>query len=66
MDDCGTDLFTDEFETEMEAIKNADTQWNNLTEHDKRKRNSFYVLKSIDPDTESIQHFDGDVIKQYK
>lgn len=65
MDQTKTDLFTTECATLDEAIKEADTQYSYLTDADKKKRTSFYVLESVDPDEDSERHFDGDIIKQY-
>lgn len=62
----GTVMDTKEFATEKEAIDYADRIWNRMSEHDKEKLESFYVLKSINPDVDAINHFDGDSIKIYK
>ena len=65
MDQTENDLFTTECATADEAIKEADKQYSYLTDADKKKRTSFYVLESVDPDEDSERHFDGDIIKQY-
>ena len=43
IDDCGTDYFVDYYETEAEAVKNAEITWNRLTRYEKKHRNAFYV-----------------------
>lgn len=65
VDATKTDLFTKEFDTEEEAVKNADRDFEQLTSSDKRKRTAFYVLKSENADESAENHFDGDIIKDY-
>ena len=60
------EIFVEEFETETEAIKKADAEFDSLTPGDKKRRVAFYVLESVDPDPESDDHFDGDIVKSYK
>lgn len=66
IDELKNEIFVEEFETEIEAIKKADAEFNSLTPGDKKRRVAFYVLESVDPDPESVDHFDGDIIKSYK
>ena len=66
MDYRDGDLFTEEFETENEAIETAEAEWNNLSEHDKKQREEFFVLESANPDEDAENHFDGDIIKRWK
>lgn len=66
MDYRDRELFTEEFETEAEAIEAAEAEWNHLSEHDKSRRESFIVLESINPDEDAENHLDGDVIKRWK
>lgn len=56
------DMFNQEFNEKAAAISAAQNAWNSLTEHDKKRRESFYVLESINPDAQSADHFDGDII----
>lgn len=57
-DDCGTEIFTDEYDTEQEAIEAAERAWNRLTTHDKNRRKEFYIGRgSLD---------NHDVIKRWK
>lgn len=65
VDNKDGDLFTTEFNTAEEAIKEADKQFNYLTEHDKKHRQAFYVLESVNPDEDADNHFDGNPIKEY-
>lgn len=56
------DMFNEEFNTADEAIAEAERQWDNMSEYDKKQRTDFYVLESINPDEEAENHFDGQVI----
>lgn len=66
MDYRDGELFTEEFETEAEAIEAAEAEWNHLSESDKKHRESFTVLKSINPDEEAENHLDGDIVRRWK
>lgn len=66
MDDCGSDIFTKEFNNAEEAISEGDRDWEYLTEYDKKRRNAFYLLESVNEDPESDEHFDGDIVKSWK
>ena len=66
IDELKNEMYVEEFETEIEAIKKADEEFNSLTSDDKERRVAFYVLESVDPDPESVDHFDGDFVKIYK
>lgn len=59
------DMFTNKFETESEAIAQADWEWNRLSDSDKAKRDAFYVLESSYEDEDSIAHLDGNVVKSW-
>ena len=56
------DMFNKEFETKEEAIKKASSEWESLSDSDKKRRESFYVIESINPDEEAEDHFDGDIV----
>lgn len=43
VDDCGTDYYTEAYASRTEAIERAGAVWNNLTEHDKKRREAFWV-----------------------
>lgn len=60
------DIFTEEFETEAEAIEAAEAEWNHLSKYDKKHRESFFVLESANPDEEAGNHLDGDVVRRWK
>lgn len=66
MDEKNGDLFNREYETEKEAVEQAEKEWNSLSEHDKKQRTAYYVLESINPDEEAENHFDGNVVKVFK
>ena len=60
------DLFTEEFETKNEAIEAAQASWNHLSPLDKSRRESFYVLESVNADEEAVDHLDGDTVVSFK
>ena len=66
MDYRDGDLFTEEFATEAEAIEAAEVEWNHLSEHDKAKRDEFFVLESDNPDEDAENHLDGSIAKRWK
>lgn len=66
MDENKGDLFTKEYNTAEEAIKQADIDWNHLTDREKEKRTAFFVLESVNPDALAMDHYDGNPIKVYK
>lgn len=43
VDDCGTDYYTEAYASRTEAIERAGDAWNNLTEHDRKQREAFWV-----------------------
>lgn len=55
-----------EFNTKEEAIKVADYSWNHREEADRQATEYAYILESVNPDEETPDHFDGDIIKIYK
>lgn len=59
------DLFTLECDDKDEALKAAERGWNNLSDHDKGRREFYMVLESVDPDTDAENHLDGDVVKSW-
>ena len=66
IDDCGADLYATNCGSEAEAIAEASAQWDLLTESDKKRRNEFLILKSVNPDPEAENHFDGDIVRRWK
>lgn len=64
--EVGADGFTREFDNKDEAIREARREWESLSDGDKKRTSSFYVLESVDPDEESERHFDGDYIAMWK
>ena len=56
------DMFTKEFDSRMDALHSASSAWDSLSDYDKKRRESFYVIESADPNEESESHFDGDVL----
>lgn len=66
IDSVNGDEFIKEFDAVEEAIEYADVSWGHLSDYDKKHRDAFYVLESVDPDEDSEHHFDGDYVKIYK
>lgn len=62
IDDCGTDLFTKEFDNKTEAIETAKADFDRLTKADRKRRIGFYVLESVNPEEDAENHLDGTVI----
>lgn len=56
------DMFNNEFETKEEAIKKANSEWEALSDSDKKRRESFYVIESVNPNEEAEDHFDGNLV----
>lgn len=50
----------------MEALREAEGQWNQLTRYDQKHRTAFYVLESVNPDEGAPDHYDGDIVKRLK
>ena len=65
VDDCGTELFNEEFYDLNEAIKAGNNAFWYLSDSDKKRRSAFYLLESADPDEESERHYDGNVVKEW-
>ena len=60
-------FYTEEYDNKEEAVKEADKEWNKYTtDEEKRHTVAFYVLESVNPDEESVDHFDGNFVKKYK
>lgn len=60
------DFFPDEFNEKEKAIKAAEYAWDHLTENEQKKCSAFYVLESVNPDEEAMDHYDGDYILKIK
>lgn len=59
-------IFTEEFDSVEEAIKSAEHEWYMLSDNDKKKRDAFYVLESVNPDIDAEDHLDGDPVRVWK
>lgn len=66
IDDCGTDIFTEEFADKDKAVNQAKVEWDRLSDYDKGKRTAFYVLESVNPNEDAEDHLDGDPILTLK
>ena len=66
MDYKDGDFFADEFDSKDEALREAEEQWEQLTKQDRERREAFYVLESIDSDEDTLDHYDGYIVKRWK
>ena len=55
------DIFTEEFETEAEAIQRGEYLFEHLTDYDRKQYTTFCVITPYAPDT-----FDGDIVRRWK
>lgn len=55
-----------EFNTLDEAVKYADEEYNHLSDNDLSRCEYYYILESTNPDEDAENHYDGDVVKEYK
>ena len=63
----GIDTFNYGFDNLPDAIEFADRDWERLTYLEQSEEyEEFYILICEDPDEESLNHFNGDVFKDYK
>lgn len=62
IDDVGVDFFAQEFNTKKEAIDYAEYEWSCMSEYDKKRRDAYFVIESINPDVEAPDHYDGTLI----
>ena len=60
------DEFVEEFSTKEEAIAFADDEWERMAKADKDSTVAYYILESVNEDEEADDHFDGDIVKEYK
>ena len=60
------ELFVQEFKTKKEAVDIATKSWDALSDYDRSLRDSFYVIKSLDPNVKSKKHLDGDIVIAFK
>ena len=49
IDDCGTELFNQEFDEKEDAINEAQATWNHLSESDKKKTESVLHHRKCQP-----------------
>lgn len=60
------DVFNKGFDDKDEALKRAKLEWESLSDYDKKKCTTFYVLESVNPDEDAEDHLDGNTVIQYK
>lgn len=59
--------FTEEYDNKEEAIREAEKELDKYTtDEEKRHTVAFYVLESANPDEDAVDHFDGNLVKEYK
>ena len=66
IDERKYDTFAEEFDTKEEATAFADDEWKKLVKADKDSTVAYYILESVNEDEEADDHFDGDIVKEYK
>lgn len=74
IDNCGTDEFLTVFKNIEEALEAAENEWGRLTEHDKKRRESYIVgLVNVDENGNYLEDENGNVdadiyeiVKEYK
>ena len=49
-----------------DAMEYAEYSWNCMSDSDKIRTTAYYLLESVNPDEESDDHYDGDIIKRWK
>ena len=54
-----------EFDDVNMALKEAEYLWNHLSDHDKKHLENFYVLESINPDEDAVNHMDGNYVARW-
>ena len=55
-----------EFEILEDAMEYAEHSWNCMSDSDKKHTTAYYVLESVNPDVESDDHYDGNIIQRWK
>ena len=60
------DQFEDIFDTEQEAIEQADREWGNMTQHDKNRRGFYAVMVGEIDEDECFDMNTAVVVKQYR
>ena len=65
VDERVNDIFTEEFETLETAIQEAERQFGRMTDREKKECNGFYVLETVNPDPEAVDHMDGTPVKTW-
>lgn len=55
----------DEYETKKAAIDAANYEYNHMCKGDKESTDYMYILKSVNPDEDAPNHYDGDIVKIY-
>lgn len=65
IDDTGTDIFTKEFNNYDDALLTGDKDFSLLTSLEKKHRKGFYILETVNPDEDAIDHYDGNPIKSW-
>ena len=61
-----TGWFVNEFDSKEEAIKYAKYDFGHMSKTDQEASSEYYVLESVNPDEDSENHYDGDVIYRLK
>ena len=62
MDSRKNDTFVNEFNNKVDAIKYAKDDFLRMAETDKKSCKGYIVLESVNPDEDSENHYDGNII----
>ena len=66
VDNRDGDIFVGEYETQEEAVKAGEDMFSRFSDYDKKHREEFFVFKSLNPDEDAENHYDGDIVKWWK
>lgn len=66
IDDCKTDIYTEAFESKDAALDAAETEWKHLTDHDRKRRNSYAVVLTEIDEVGEISLEYSELVKEFK
>lgn len=65
IDQTATDWFEEVFDSEKEAVESADTEWKRMSEHDKNRREAFFVA-SCEVEDGGVLFETLEMVRRYK
>lgn len=60
------EIWSEEFDDLDAAIAKGQKDFDSLTEKEKKNVESFYILESVNPDETADNHYDGNIIREWK